>query len=91
VVAVGLSALLARISGYGWIAVDVFGGIEPLRAEAHVNSVDPEVPVVWTVLLSVHLLVVVAVTSRRLSAVWPAAARGWSSGRPRLSCGRCCA
>jgi hypothetical protein len=28
----------------------VIGGIEALRAEAHVNNVDPEVPVVWTVL-----------------------------------------
>jgi hypothetical protein len=72
----GRSARLARIGGIGVIAVDVFGGIWALRAEAHVNSVDPEVPVVWTVLLSVHLLALVAVTSRRLPAVWPAAATG---------------
>jgi hypothetical protein len=74
--AVGRSGLLARVAVVAVVAVDVIGGIEAMRAEAHVNSVDPEVPVVWTVLLSAQLLALVAVTSRRLSAVWPAAATG---------------
>src|SRR5882757_5545717 len=67
----GRSGRLARVAVVAVIAVDVIGGIEAMRAEAHTNSVDPEVPVVWTVLLSVHLLALVAVTSHRFSAVWP--------------------
>ena len=72
----GRSARLARVAGVAVVVVDVIGGVEAMRAEAHVNSVDPEVPVVWTVLLAVHLLAIVAVTSRRWSAVWPAAGTG---------------
>ncbi len=72
----GPGGRLARVALAGVVAVDVIGGVEAMRAQAHVNSVDPEVPVVWTVLLAVHLLAVFAVTGRRLSAVWPAAATG---------------
>jgi len=72
----GRGGRLARAAGFAVVAVDVIGGFEAMRTQAHVNSIDPEVPVVWTVLLSVHVLAVVAVTSRRLSALWPAAASG---------------
>ena len=43
----GRSARLARVAGVAVVVVDVIGGVEAMRAEAHVNSVDPEVPVVW--------------------------------------------
>jgi hypothetical protein len=76
----GRGGRLVRIAALAVVAVDVVGGIEAMRAEAHVNGVDPEVPVAWTVLLSVQLLAVVAVTSRRLSAMWSAAATGLAFG-----------
>src|SRR5439155_14199064 len=52
----GRGGRLARIAGVALVVVDVIGGFETMRVEVHVNSVDPEVPVVWTVLLAVHLL-----------------------------------
>jgi hypothetical protein len=66
------TAAWLRAGGIAVVAADVFGSIEGMRGQPHPDSIEPAVSIVWTVMLAVQLLVIMAVTARRVR-VSPAA------------------
>jgi hypothetical protein len=76
----GRIAAAVRVAGLTVVAADVFATVEALRGEPHPGSIDPVVSVVWTVMLSVHILAILAVTGRRAGTMWPAVAAGIAFG-----------
>jgi hypothetical protein len=75
-----LVAVLVRLGGFAIVAADVSGGIEAMRTATHPASIDPAVSIVWTVMLSVHVLAILAVTARRVGVARPALAAGAAAG-----------
>src|SRR5215468_6002954 len=78
--AIGRTAMLIRLGGFSVLAADVFGGIEAMRSQPHPGSVDPLVSIVWSVMLAVQVLAILAVTAGRAGVARAALAGGATLG-----------